>query len=463
MGWNGVLVALFSLLWLASCSDDNPVNGGSGGQGGNGDPDGNVKPEIPALYASLPGTLIAQDETWSRDTTLAGPHFVLPGVTLTIEPGVTVKFEYHDGVAEDVGTIITLSGDETSFSTPRPSGRLVAEGTADRPIVFTSARTNPQKNDWGGIILTGDAPNNIPGGRGEVEGIDHSVNYGGEKDDDDSGILRYVRIEYTGYSIAEGSELQALTLYSVGSGTTLEFINIYEVSDDGIEIFGGTADVKYLVVYGADDDTFDFDQGWRGRGQFWLGVQKENADNGFENDGCDNLSDCDGGNGPTRAQLWNVTVIGPGDGGSPAKGNHGMLLRENLQGSYNNMVLAGFDGPSWVLEGGDAGEEADETYTSYPDLLELNGIIVWGNGAWEEPEGGLATVTDAVRYAASYEETDPQFSDPDRFDFSLRPDSPALEGGVLPPNDGFFEQVTFRGAFGTENWAAGSWVRWPGE
>lgn len=452
------LFALPLALLMSACGDDsNPTDP-------NGGDDDDI--EIPEVYQDLPGTLIAEDETWSNDTTLASPHFVLPGVTLTIEPGVTVSFEYHNGNSDDVGTIITLDEDDENYDETRPSGRLVADGEADNPIVFTSARDNPQRNDWGGIIMVGHAPNSNPGGVGEVEGLDDSVQYGGDKDDDDSGTLRYVRIEYTGFSIAEGSELQALTLYSVGNGTTIENVQTYECSDDGVELFGGTVDLKYFITYGADDDSYDYDQGWTGRGQFWLAVQREGADNGFENDGCDDLSDCNGGNGPTSPNLYNVTVYGPGDGGSPEKNNFGLRLRENLEGSYNNFIVSNFDGYNFVLEGGDEGEDGDDTYPNYPDALSLNGFVVHNNAGFQDvsDEGGRADEPDADRYADSYEEFDPLFTDAENFDFSLQPDSPALTGGETPPNDDFFDQVEHRGAFGEEDWTQeGTWVRWPNQ
>src|SRR5699024_10570119 len=135
---------------------------------------------------------------------------------------------------------------------------------------------------WGGIILAGEASNNISGGLGEIEGLDQGVQYGADiasgesfNDADNSGRLSYVRIEYSGYSIADGSELHALTLYSVGSGTQLDHISIYQSVDDGVELFGGTVDIKYLVIQGAQDVAFDYDRGWTGRGQFCVGVQTE--------------------------------------------------------------------------------------------------------------------------------------------------------------------------------------------
>lgn len=438
-----LLLLAFAMLVTGCGDDNNPVDPDDGDDG----------EDIPQVYQDLPGTLITEDETWSSDTTLAGPHFVLPGVTLTIEPGVTVSFEYHNGSSDDVGTIVTLDADDENFEDgARPSGRLVADGEADNPIVFTSARDEPARNDWGGIIMVGHAPNNIPGGEGEVEGLDNAVNYGGDNEDDDSGTLRYVRIEYTGFSIAEGSELQALTLYSVGSGTTLEHINIYECSDDGVEWFGGNVDMKYLVVYGADDDSFDFDQGWSGKGQFWLAVQREGADNGFENDGRAELGSGD----PTSPLLSNITVYGADNNTDDFKS--GMRLREDLEGDYRNMVLSNMPGYNFVLEGADGDDnEADQTWNNYPDALNLTNIFVWDNaGGWEKEE-------DAVRYEDSYTESNPQFTDPASFDFTLHAGSPALEGADIP-SDSFFDEVDYIGALGGDDWTQeGTWVRWPNQ
>lgn len=418
--------------------------------------------EIPEPYSNLPGTVIAKDETWSKDTTLTGPHFVLPGVTLTIEPGVTVEFSYHNGNADDVGTIIALPADNENFSEPRATARLEAEGTAEDPIVFTSDRK--AINSWGGIILAGRASTNIPnGGVGNIEGLEDAVKYGASGaeavDNDNSGTLKYVRIEYSGYSIAEGSELQALTLYAVGSGTTISHVNLYGSSDDGIEIFGGTVNVKYLVVWGADDDSFDYDQGWQGKGQFWLAVQRAGADQGFENDGCDDLKNCSGGNGPTNPTISNVTVFGAKD--SPNKDNMGLKLRENLQGQYSNIIVSNFDGYHFLLDGRNDGDDddADVTFENYGDKLTLTNFVLQNNNGWEK-------TSESNRYKGSYEMTKSKnpadiFKNPDLYDFSLPAGSPYLQGGEVP-NDSFFKSVTFRGAMGNQDWTQeGVWVRWP--
>ncbi|MDZ7771790.1 MAG: hypothetical protein U5K31_03495 [Balneolaceae bacterium] len=435
------ILLLPSMLLLAGCSDDDDPTVDPPDEGA----------EIPALYEDLPGEPIAEDETWSNDTTLTGPRYVLPGVTLTVEEGVTVTFTYHNNVNANVGTIITLPGDDDNFREDRPSGRLVAEGTANNPIVFTSDRK--QVASWGGIILAGEASNNVPGGFGEIEGLGQGVQYGvdlndGEtfRDGDDSGTLSYVRIEYSGYSISDGSELQALTLYSVGSGTQVDHISLFQTVDDGVELFGGTVDIKYLVAVGAADDSFDYDQGWTGRGQFWLGVQTTPSNRGFENDGCDDQADCDGGNGATAPQIYNVTIYGNGQ--DNGENTYGLYLRESIEGEYKNIVIANFQKatgyPIYVDEG-------DGTDGNVGQTLSFGGNISWNNA---DDGTGLPYYNQL-----GIEQVNPQFVDPAGFDFSLQAGSPALGGAADIPNDGFFDQVTYRGAFGTDNWADATWVR----
>lgn len=439
------LLVLPSMLMLASCDDDsNPV-----------DPDPELPGEIPAVYENLPGELISQDETWSNDTTLTGPRFVLPGVTLTVEEGVEVSFTYHNNNNAEVGTIITLPGDAANFGEPRASGRLVAVGTPDNPVVFTSEQK--EVASWGGIILAGEASNNISGGLGEIEGLDQAVQYGADidggesfNDQDNSGRLSYVRIEYSGYSIADGSELQALTLYSVGSETQLDHINVYQSVDDGVEMFGGTVDIKYLVIKGAQDDTFDFDQGWTGRGQFWVGVQTPGtpSNRGFENDGCDEPANCEGGNGPTHPQIYNVTLYG----NDAANGEtiNGVHLREGMGGEYYNIIIANFgknsEAPIYV-------DESDGTDVNVGSSLTFGGNLSYNNA---NDGSSLSYYSDL-----GLQNMDPQFVDTAGFNFALSPGSPALSSGAAPPADDFFDQVEYSGAFGTDDWTReGSWVRW---
>ncbi len=397
--------------------------------------------DVPDVYASLPGTIISKDTQWSEDQTLTGQYYILPGVTLTIDAGVTVSFTYHNNDIDDVGALITLPADAENFDTPRPSARLVAEGTANNPIVFTSARESKRPGDWGGIVLAGEGVNNIEGGRGEVEGLPDAIQYGGNNNADDSGILKYVRIEYVGFSFVEGSELNGLSMYSVGSGTTLEYIQVYKCTDDGFEWFGGAVDAKYLISAFNDDDSFDMDEGWNGRGQFWLAVQTAGADNGFESDGVKTL----GSGGETNPTLYNVTLVGLKQDGSTKDAedkNYGMRLREEFNGTLENFIITDFDGFAFKIE--------DDTRSLFPNELSIDNTIIFNND-------GFANAADSSDFGAVTMQQDPNFNNAASFDFSVS----QTVTGATPPSDGYFNaNANYVGAFGTTNWATGAWVRW---
>jgi len=198
----------------------------------------------------------------------------------------------------EAGVRLFASGGSDYLLVNRGS-QIFAEGTATNPIVFTSRQnvegqtTANSMGQWGGIVLAGRAPGAVcPVGVtapseaciGQVEGT--SANYGGNTPTDNSGRMRYVQINYSGFEISPNNELQALTLAGVGSGTVIEYIQAYNSSDDGIEIFGGTVNLRYIVINGADDDGFDVDTGWRGSAQFGIVTQRPtavtNGSRGFE-------------------------------------------------------------------------------------------------------------------------------------------------------------------------------------
>lgn len=420
------LFALALSVSFTSCEDNN----------GSGD-----ETELPAVYAALPGTIISEDTRWSTDQELTGQYYVLPGVTLTIDAGIEVSFTYHNNDIDKVGAIITLPADVENFETPQPSGRLVAEGTANNPIVFTSARDNKLPGDWGGIVLAGEGINNIEGGKGEVEGLPDAIQYGGMNNNDDSGILKYVRIEYVGFSFAEGSELNGLSLYSVGSGTTLEYIQVYKCTDDGFEWFGGSVNAKYLISSFNDDDSFDMDEGWNGNGQFWLGVQAAGADNGFESDGVKTL----GSGGETNPTLYNVTLVGLKQDGATKDAedkNYGMRLREEFNGTLENFIITDFDGLNFKLE--------EDTRDLFPNSLSIDNTIVWNNE-------GFNNAADSTDFGAVTMEQAPGFTNAAAYDYTVA--NPVT--GATPPSNNFFNSnATYVGAFGSTNWATGNWVRW---
>ena len=260
--------------------------------------------------------------------------FVNAGATLTIEPGTLVL-----GDSETRGTLVVL-----------PGARIVAAGTATAPIVFTSSKPEGERRagDWGGLIVLGRASINvrdvegasIPGRIEGLEQVGDEAAYGGTRDDDDSGVLSYVRIEYPGVEIAPNNEINGLTLAGVGRETRVDHVQIYQPLDDCFEFFGGTVDARYLVCDAPGDDAFDWDQGYRGRLQFLLmrGTAAASASsNGFEGDGDPNGVGVEPRSAPA---VWNATLCG---GGGVGEGDtHGVLGRRATLGTLRNLLVSGF-------------------------------------------------------------------------------------------------------------------------
>ena len=317
--------------------------------------------------------------------------YIAPGQELIIEPGVIVKAEFQSTTSL-VNAIIACKGVKRGATTV-PSGKLTAVGTADEPIIFTTTEDPvdgsypiTEKEKWGGIILLGNAFNNVlegddnpevPGtllgygdGIGYIEGLPYPNewhHYGaidttaaGDPvfvNDDNSGHLEYVCIRHGGYDIGEANEINGLTCGSVGSSTILRHIEITSNGDDGVEFFGGTADIKYLSVMFCQDDYLDADQGWTGRAQFILGVMLpvtvgdkivQWGDNGFELDGDDGPRY---GTTLSEPTVFNATIIGPGkfadigddELGNSTGGDKGIEMKERIMGLYANSIFAGFN------------------------------------------------------------------------------------------------------------------------
>jgi hypothetical protein len=273
---------------------------------------------------------------------LQGFVYVVDGAVLTIQPGTVIK-----GQKSSMGTLIVERG-----------GKVMAEGTSAKPIVFTSemdpgARTY---SDWGGVVLCGKATINTtstdPGvGLAQVEGGPRTIYGGGTtpNDADNSGVLKYVRIEFAGYPFQPDKEINGLTLCGVGSGTTIDYIQVSYSGDDSYEWFGGTVNVKHIIAFRGQDDEFDTDFGYSGKVQFALGLRDfRKADisgsNGFESD-----NDASGSsNTPkTSCVFSNVTLIGPYDSTTAANVDanfkRGMHIRRNSALSCFNSVFAGWN------------------------------------------------------------------------------------------------------------------------
>ena len=228
--------------------------------------------------------------------TLKGWVYIGEGSELTIEPGTIIK---GDKVTK--AALIVERG-----------GKLIAQGTAEAPIVFTSAQPAGQRRpgDWGGVIICGKARNNQT--EMQIEGGPRTK-HGGDDDADNSGVLSYVRIEFAGYPFKADQEINGLTLGSVGSGTKIDHVQVSFSNDDSFEWFGGTVNCKYLIAYKGWDDDFDTDNGFSGKVQFGLSIRDpriadQSQSNGFESDNC-----ADGAQVTpyTTATFSNITFVGP--------------------------------------------------------------------------------------------------------------------------------------------------------
>ncbi|MFO7863099.1 MAG: hypothetical protein R6U85_03785 [Salinivirgaceae bacterium] len=247
--------------------------------------------------------------TWTKDKEyiIEGKVYVNDGQVLTIEAGTVVKARQGSGTA--ASALIVARG-----------GKIIAEGTAVDPIIFTAESDDLEGslsiNDnglWGGLIILGSASVNTPTGEAHIEGIQTSEPrgiFGGNNDEDNSGILRYVSIRHGGTDLGKGNEINGLTLGGVGSGTTINNIEVIANADDGIEVFGGTVNLKNIVVANCDDDAMDIDLGYRGKGQFWCLIQNSNyGDKLIEIDGGEEIKTA---RPYTTPSIYNVTGVGRG-------------------------------------------------------------------------------------------------------------------------------------------------------
>lgn len=441
------------------------------------------------------GTTIILQGRISADTLLRkGNTYILKGLvymvndkTMTIEPGTVIKGSYS---GSDVAALVITRG-----------SKIVAQGTTDEPIVFTSASPNPQSGDWGGIIICGKAPINTSfngtNGLLEVEGGVNNANGDGlagsgdakapaPVSNDNSGTLRYVRIEYAGYAFQPDKEINSLTLAGVGSGTQIDHVQITYAKDDAIEWFGGTVNAKYLITWKTQDDDFDTDNGFSGKVQFGLIIRDSSiADisksEAFESD---NNSSGTTATPKTSAIFSNITAIGPkatlGNVGNPLF-LAGAQIRRNSALSIYNSVIMGW--PTGILIDASTGTPTDKNIQD--SSLRIRYTTLAGNGvnvryaasssaatgwtdadalAWfTNPYFGNTTLTNTAD-AKLIQPFNYTAIDPTPFGSASAGYQPIVGGASFTDSklagDNFFTIVTFRGAIAPAGPESTWWKGW---
>jgi hypothetical protein len=231
------------------------------------------------------------------------------------------------------GTVIEGIGGTSAAIIVKQDGKIFITGTKEKPVVMTSGLATKKAGDWGGLVICGRATCNSGEGTSEVG----EASYGGTKDDDNSGSISYLRIEYSGAAFNSEKEYNGLSLFGVGNGTKIEFVQIHECADDPIEFYGGTVHANHIVSSNGEDDMFDWTEGWTGGGQNWYGIYTASFKGGNRGMECDSWSKNFAAKPTANPTIKNVTLIGKGDQGEEPQA---MMLRAGTAGSIDNIVVS---------------------------------------------------------------------------------------------------------------------------
>ncbi len=397
---------------------------------------------------------ITANTSWTNTNTyiLFGDIIVKSGVTLTIEKGTLIK-----GDKSTLSRLVVAIG-----------GKLIAQGTAEEPIVFTSNQIagSRGRGDWAGIAVCGLAPTNIVDGggnsiQGRLEcGATTDYDYGGNITDDSSGVISYVRIEYAGYICNSNFELNSLTLGAVGNRTKIDHVAVSFGQDDGFEFFGGSVNANHLISYGSRDDDFDTDFGYSGNVQYGLVIRVDTiADQGDISNAFESDNNAGGTyQSPyTKGTFSNITVVGPAATTTStidAKYGWGARLRRNTGLNIFNSLFIGYKRGLRI-------ESAATQLKATNDTLEFKNNIIAGSKeqAFETAFDSLYLanpLTSNTVYGGNANSTVNlvyPYGNPDLFDFTPQTGSPALTGASFTNAKlSSFETTTYRGAFGANNW-----------
>ncbi|EEF79163.1 hypothetical protein [Methylophaga thiooxydans] len=371
---------------------------------------------------------INESVNWQADK-----HYILSGLVF-VESGATLSIEAGTKISGSPGSALIVTRD----------AKINAQGRSNAPIVFTSkqAEGKRQRGDWGGLVLLGNAP--INKGTAHIEGIkadDPRGGYGGMADTDSCGVLKYVRVEFAGYEISQDNELNGLTLGGCGSGTIINHVQVHMGLDDGVEVFGGTVNLKHIFISHPGDDGLDWDQGWQGKAQFVIVHQgPDGGDNGIEADNDKNNHHAAPRSQPT---LSNISLIGSGHNDIAQRG---LLLRRGTAGDLRNFLITGF-----TTEALDLGDESTAALVVSKQLT-ANGWVIqhaekhyfsqefgskdddngFSEQAWLNNANNLLTSRELLNAKTSVAGAVP--------DFAPRADSAAAKIFVPLPQDEFWDE-----------------------
>ncbi len=422
---------------------------------------------------------ITTSRTLTNDTLwqISGLTTVKNGAVLTVQPGTFVV-----GLPGSQPASVLLISRE---------GRLDAAGTEARPIIFTSSRPfgQRQRGDWGGVLVLGKAPVNTganiaggatcgtgttcnnPAGSFYIEGLTTNPDglYGGTDPAHNCGTMTYVRIEYSGVTLSPNNETNSFTWAGCGTGTTAHHLQAIFGGDDSFEWFGGTMNTKYVVGGLSADDYADFQLGTTGKLQFGMFYQSPDSrgNRGIEGDNSEYNAAAEPFSNPT---FYNLTFFGSAQPGFDEAASPGIFLRRGARGTFNNIVVSNFSSPCMDISDATTQAQADA------GNVKMDGILCWKNnrGVANSPDtiAGQITAAYSRDYAnglkgngagQNFVVADPliqrpfEYSDPDFFGMFS---SPIFRTGwVNAPDDGFFDQVRFIGAFGDTDWTQG-WTSW---
>ncbi|MBO6766417.1 hypothetical protein [Maricaulis sp.] len=478
-----LLLVTTSCAFFAACADtsisspgaENP--GTPPGDGGNPPPAGQTIDLIPAGgcgTGSIRETSVTNGDITINACEITGN--ITTNTTIAPNAGVIITgptfVGTDDGATGGSGARATLSigagatlfgAAGSDYIVVTRGSRIEAQGTADAPVIFTS-RTDVEgsvgENDkglWGGLVLNGRAPINActdataVGGSADCEksGEGSSGLFGGADAADSSGILNYVQVRFAGFKVNNEDELNGIAFQGVGSGTQVDYVQVHNNSDDGVEMFGGTVDLRHLVLTGNDDDSMDYTDGWRGRAQFVLVRQGPSGDQGFEFDnrgGNDTANNLEPRSNP---MISNFTLIGNRNGSGSNDSDQGMLIREGTAGRLYNGIVADF---------GDDCIDIDQDATfarigAATDPLDIQSVVLDCVNNFDESTGDPVDLSDwflsRPNNAVINNTLNGVFSGPAE---------QAVTAFDVNGADSWFEDVDYIGAFADDEIAASNWA-----